>query len=127
MKTIQEVEGEILVALTKVKVLKDRIIQSRNQHDVVKKLKSEAKETVKRIRFYRDIIVYLESSPRLEYLEAQKIKLSDKIARVNADILTLKEISKSPTGLSEATKRLKVESNYNVLTNQLEMINFLLN
>ncbi len=126
MKTIKEVEGEILLALTKVKELKTLMVDNKGQYDVVKKLKSEAKETVKKVRFYRDVILYLETGPRTEYLEAQRIKLSDMVARVNADIATLKAISKSPTALSEATKRVKSEANYTVLTNQLSMINFLL-
>jgi len=92
-----------------------------------KSIDKEIKKRIVRLDFYRDIILYLESDPREDYLKTQEAKLIARIMAVDDKIAILDATYKARQALSNATKSLKAEFNYDKNKKQLEVIQFILN
>lgn len=92
-----------------------------------KAVKKDIKNKLDRIKFLRDIVLYLESESREVYLKEQVEKLSYRIAQVDEKMAYLESISKTPIALANQKKSLKAEFNYDKHKRQLEVILFILN
>jgi hypothetical protein len=121
MKTTKDVNDLISDVTKEIESLK----KLSNQPSSI--LKKEIKIKLDRLIFYRDIVTYLDTHPREEYLREQEAKLILRISSVDDKIYHLSGISKTPQALSNQIKSIKSELNYNKHKEQLEIIQFILN
>lgn len=122
MKSIKDVQYLISETTREVESLRKGVT------DLNKKaVKKDIKNKLDRVKFLRDIVLYLESEPREVYLKEQVEKLTYRIGQVDEKISYLESISKAPIALANQKKSLKEEFNYNKHKRQLEIILFILN
>jgi hypothetical protein len=122
MKTVKDIKYLINEVTNECNSLKkNRTVYNQKSTD------KEITKLITRLNFYRDILTYLESDPREEYLRAQEAKLISRIMVVDDKITILDATYRTRQALSNAIKSLKAEFNYDKNKKQLEVIQFILN
>ena len=138
MKTVKDTQYLISETTREIESLRRSIIEAnkivlRTNEEAdkvrkrVKSFRNEIKKKLDRIKFLRDIILYLESDPREAYLKNQENLLQDRISKVDEKIETLRSVSRAPIALSNQIKAIKAEFNYDKHKKQLDVIQFILN
>lgn len=122
MKTIKDTQYLISETTREVEALRKSMTEQNK-----KAVKKDIKKKLDRIKFLRDIILYLESEPREVYLKEQVEKLTYRIGQVDEKIAILEATSKAAQALANQKKSLKAEFNYDKHKRQLEVILFILN
>jgi len=122
VKSIKDTQYLISETTREIDVLKRNLTEQKK-----KAIKKDIKQRLDRIKFLRDIILYLESEPREVYLKEQVEKLTYRIAQVDEKFAILEAVSKAPQALANQKKSLKAEFNYDKHKRQLEVILFILN
>lgn len=122
MKSIKDTQYLISETTREVESLRKSMTEENK-----KAVKKDIKKKLDRIKFLRDIVLYLESEPRESYLKEQVEKLTYRIGQVDEKIAYLESISKAAQALANQKKSLKAEFNYDKHKRQLEVILFILN
>ena len=122
MKTIKDTQYLISETAREIEALRKSMTEQNK-----KAVKKDIKKKLDRIKFLRDIVLYLESEPREVYLKEQVEKLTYRIGQVDEKISYLESISKAAQALANQKKSLKAEFNYDKHKRQLEVILFILN
>lgn len=122
MKTIKDTQYLISETTREIESLRKSMTEQNK-----KAVKKDIKKKLDRIKFLRDIVLYLESDPREVYLKEQVEKLTYRIGQVDEKISILEATSKAAQALANQKKSLKAEFNYEKHKRQLEVILFILN
>lgn len=122
MKSIKDTQYLISETTREVESLRKSMTEENK-----KAVKKDIKKKLDRIKFLRDIVLYLESEPREVYLKEQVEKLTYRIGQVDEKIAILEATSKAAQALANQKKSLKAEFNYEKHKRQLEVILFILN
>lgn len=122
MKSIKDTQYLISETTREIESLRKSMTEQNK-----KAVKKDIKKKLDRVKFLRDIILYLESEPREVYLKEQVEKLTYRIGQVDEKIAILEATSKAAQALANQKKSLKAEFNYDKHKRQLEVILFILN
>lgn len=122
MKSIKDTQYLISETTREIESLRKSMTEQNK-----KAVKKDIKKKLDRIKFLRDIVLYLESDPREVYLKEQVEKLTYRIEQVDEKISYLESISKAAQALANQKKSIKAEFNYEKHKRQLEVILFILN
>lgn len=122
MKSIKDTQYLISETTREVESLRKSMTEENK-----KAVKKDIKKKLDRIKFLRDIVLYLESEPIEVYLKEQVEKLTYRIGQVDEKIAILEATSKAAQALANQKKSLKAEFNYEKHKRQLEVILFILN
>lgn len=115
MRTIKEVSGEI-------KNLRKYALKSKSDGD-----EKESKKAIREVNFLKNVLWYLETSPREEFLKSELIKLTKRVDNINEHYANWLKNDKPPSVLPEKAKSFYAkEMGVPLLKSQIKTITYIL-